>query len=150
MMNSLRQVTYCGLYCPLCAQCGRIPDQASALRTSMEREGYTYFGDAIPGFQAFWDFLTRLSNREQACTSCREGGGDPSCEIRTCARERNVVVCPLCADFPCERIETLARRYSTLIPEGRRLRTIGIDAWIAEQQQRVAAGVCYADIRLPG
>jgi hypothetical protein len=37
--GDLDQVTYCGLYCPLCAERGRIPRQASILKESMAKEG---------------------------------------------------------------------------------------------------------------
>jgi len=38
-MEKLEQVTYCGLYCGLCAQRNRIPQRARALRETMHKEG---------------------------------------------------------------------------------------------------------------
>ncbi|MEM3700357.1 MAG: hypothetical protein QXL57_05775 [Candidatus Bathyarchaeia archaeon] len=39
----LHHVTYCGLYCKLCAQQSRIPKQASQLKQSLHEEGFDDF-----------------------------------------------------------------------------------------------------------
>ena len=41
----------------------------------------------------------------------------------------------------------MAKGYPTLIPDGTRLREIGIDAWIEEQKARAETGFAYSDIR---
>lgn len=92
-MNALRFVTYCGLYCGLCAQRGRIPQQAKALRESMVKEGYEVWGKEFPGFNNFWKFLNDLCNPDQVCSGCRQEGGPPFCSIRKCAQERKVDIC---------------------------------------------------------
>ncbi len=55
--------------------------------------------------------------------------------------------CPFCADYPCSKVEALGERYPNLLADGKRLATIVIAAWIAEQEERARAGFCYADIR---
>lgn len=112
----------------------------------MAKEGWDRWGSEIPGFAPFWTFLTTLANLDKGC-SCRAGGGFPLCEIRPCARARTADVCPQCADYPCFKIEALGARYPNLIADGRRLATIGIADWVAEQEERKRAGFCYADIR---
>ncbi len=146
-MTDLTLVTYCGLYCPLCAQRGRIPHQASALRESMAKEGYDSWGSAIPGFQEFWAFLTRLSTPEGGCAGCRQGGGPPFCAIRRCAQARGVEVCPLCSEYPCERVQAIARGYPTLLADGQRMVEIGLERWIVEQEERAGTGFAYVDVR---
>lgn len=146
-MADLRLVTYCGLYCGLCAQCGRIPKQAAALRETMQREGWEFWGTEVPGFEVFWRFLGDLA-QSAARSSCREGVcGPPACAIRDCAQARGVDVCPFCVEYPCKRIEALAERYVMLLADGKRMRTIGLDRWIAEQEDRRSTGFVYADIR---
>lgn len=146
-MADMRLVTHCGLYCGLCAQCNRIPKQASALRETMQREGWESWGNEIPGFVAFWEFLGNLAEAE-AHSSCREGVcGPPSCAIRECARARSVEVCPFCEEYPCALIEALAERYVMLLADGKRMRQIGLERWIAEQEDRRSTGFVYADIR---
>lgn len=144
----MEQVSYCGLYCGLCAERARIPRQAAALRESMAQEGWPQWGHSIPGFSEFWRFLQKLET-EGGCPGCRAGGGPPGCRIRSCVKERGLDYCPGCPDYPCARIEAIGRAYPTLIADGLRLKQIGVDQWTAEQEERVRRGVVYADFRYP-
>jgi hypothetical protein len=147
-MTNLKLVTYCGLYCPLCAERGRIPQQAQALREAMQKEGWEFFGpEVLDDFAAFWRVLTSVADPEDGC-SCRDGrGGPPSCAIRKCARAKHADVCPFCEDYPCEHIRTLAKGYPTLIADGLRMKELGIEGWVHEQEERAKTGFAYCDIR---
>ena len=146
-MTDLSQVTYCGLYCGLCVTRNRMPRQAGELRETMRKEGWESWGQQVPGFNEFWSFLNGIADGEENC-SCRGGTCGPSfCSIRTCAPEKGVEVCPFCDEYPCYRIEGLAKGYVNLIADGYRMRLIGPDAWIAEQEQRRRTGFAYTDIR---
>ena len=146
----LEEVTYCGLYCGLCANRRRISQQAATLRQTLRGEGYDRGYIDIPGLQEvfaeFWTGLNRLA--DTPCPGCRAGGGDPGCAIRTCARERDVVTCPLCADYPCARLEAMCN-YPLLRADAQRLQKVGLERWMAEQEARAAAGFAYADVRFP-
>ncbi len=146
----LEEVAYCGLYCGLCASRRRIPDQAARLRRMLCREGYDQGYFDVPGlgevFQAFWEGLNRLA--DSPCRGCRNGGGDPACVVRTCAQERGVTVCPLCLEYPCQRLEAL-QHYPLLPTDASRLRYAGLEQWVAEQEARAANGFAYADVRSP-
>jgi hypothetical protein len=146
-MPDLEQVTYCGLYCGLCAARSRIPQRSRDLRDAMQKEGWNLWGADIPGFTGFWEFLGGLAEGESGCSCRGKDCGPPFCGIRKCARSRGVEVCAFCPDFPCHRIEGLAKGYVMLMADAARMREIGIEAWIAEQEVRRAAGVVYADIR---
>jgi hypothetical protein len=37
----------------------------------------------------------------------------PQCQIRACVQEKNHIRCIECAAFPCDRLQTLDRRYQT-------------------------------------
>jgi len=149
-MADLKYVTYCGLYCKLCAHIARMPGHARDLRDTMRKEGWEHYGEAVhPGFGEFWRILEHLAETDATCPGCRGGCGFPGCQIRTCARERAVDACPLCADYPCDHIGDLGRSYPTLIADGARMAEIGLDAWIAELEERRATGSAYADIRIP-
>ena len=149
-MADLKYVTYCGLYCRLCSNLARIPQQAAALRETLQKEGWEYWGQhALRGFAEFWDALERLSQSDNTCKGCREGCGDPECGIRKCARKKRVEVCSSCTQYPCHQIEALAKRYPNLIADGTRQRQIGIETWVEEQELRCRTGFCYADIRYP-
>lgn len=147
MTDKLKLVTYCGLYCDLCGQRARIAPQADALRESMAKEGYEFWGKEIAGFTDFWRFLTNLADPEKACPGCRQDGGPPFCTIRKCAREKGLELCVDCEEYPCRRIHAIAEGYPTLLSESKRIKKIGIDAWIEEQKQRAETGFAYVDIR---
>ena len=145
--DKLRLVTYCGLHCNLCSQRGRVPKQASALLETMRKEGWEYWGDSVPGFKDFWKFLDGMSTSEKTCPGCRQGGGPPFCGIRKCARGKALDLCIECKEWPCDRIKGLAAGYVSLIPDSERLKRIGVDKWLEEQEARAKTGFCYCDIR---
>ena len=148
-MPDLTQVTYCGLYCGLCSQRNRIPPRAGSLQEAMRKEGWNLWGNEIPGFKEFWSFLKGLAEAESRC-SCREGTcGPPFCGIRKCARKKGIEICTFCGDYPCHRIQGLAKGYMTLLADGRRMKEIGVEAWIQEQEERRKTGFAYVDIRGP-
>ena len=146
-MPDLRLITYCGLYCDLCSARSRIPKQAEALRDSMKKEGYEYWGHELPGFTEFWKFLNEHCDLNNSCPGCREGGGPPFCGIRKCAKKRGIEICAFCDDFPCEKVGGIIKGYPTIIHDAARMKEIGIDAWIDEQKARAQTGFAYVDIR---
>jgi len=147
-MNKLEEITYCGLYCGLCASRRRIPQQADRLRETLCQEGYDQGYCDIPGietvFPAFWEGLNLLA--DQLCPGCRAGGGDPGCAILACAIERKVYACPLCAEYPCSRLDIL-KNYPLRATDGQRMQVIGINQWADEQEERARRGFSYTDIR---
>jgi len=146
-VSDLSQVTYCGLYCGLCAQRNRIPLRGQELRDAMQKEGWHLWGQNVPGFPEFWTFLNGLVDSGPSC-SCRGGtGGPPFCGIRKCASERGVEICPFCDDYPCERILCLAKGYVTMLADAEHMKEVGIDTWIQEQEKRKDTGFAYVDIR---
>ncbi|MDD4870822.1 MAG: DUF3795 domain-containing protein [Kiritimatiellae bacterium] len=149
-MTDLKYVTYCGLYCRVCSMLTRIPQQASALQETLHTEGWERFGEyCLPEFKAFWSALTNLSKLEKTCQGCRGGCGDPGCEIRKCALAKNVTVCSACVEYPCHRIDVLAKNQPNLVEDGMRQQKVGLDKWIVEQEEKRQNGFCYIDVRHP-
>lgn len=149
-MDKLKYVTYCGLYCRLCANMARIPSQASALQQTLTKGGWEHFGqDYIPEFKNFWKALNNFSQMGTTCPGCRGGCGYPGCEIRKCAKQHKVDICSSCEKFPCKHIQKLAQKYPTLIADAQRQQKVGLDKWIEEQELRYRNGVCYADFCCP-
>jgi hypothetical protein len=153
--DKLRLVAHCGIYCGLCSSRNRMPQQAQALRQTMWNGGWDSLGREVKDFKEFWRFLDRISDPEKSCPGCRTAGAPPfcggpeSCDIRQCALGRKVELCVNCSDWPCARIERLGRTYVTLIADGRRLKKIGLDKWLKEQEARAETGFSYCDIRPP-
>lgn len=143
----MTQVTYCGFYCGLCAQCNRIPKRAEELRETMRKEGWDQWGNAFPEFKEFWSFLNGLVESKSRC-SCRGGTcGPPFCGIRKYAQQKGIEMCPFCDEYPCNRILGVAKGYVIMLADSARMKAIGIDAWIAEQEERHKTGFAYVDIR---
>lgn len=113
----------------------------------MIKEGYEYWGHDIPGFTPFWEFLSRLAVKNE--NNCRDNNcGFPQCPIRKCARQKKIDICIECDEYPCERFDFLIERYPTLIPGGKRMKEIGYDKWIEEQEEKLKTGFQYCDTRL--
>ena len=147
MMDELKLVTYCGLYCGLCSQINRTPILAGKLTAVMKKDGWDYWGHEIPKFTEFWEFLQQLAKKDENC-NCRNGNcGAPFCTIRKCAREKGIDLCVDCKEYPCRRIEGIAKGYPTLIADGKRIKEIGMEKWVKEQEERRASGFAYVDIR---
>lgn len=146
-MSNLKLVTYCGLYCSLCSQKNRIPKKAKELQDIMKKEGYEDWGGELPDFKEFWKFLKRLRKLEHS-GSCRDGKcGAPFCAIRKCAVKKGIDICVFCKEYPCNKIESIAKGYPTLLADGKRIKKIGINKWVKEQEERAKTGFCYVDIR---
>jgi hypothetical protein len=146
-MQDQEYLGYCGIYCELCSARTQIPERAGALMTSMRAADYEDFGPGLRDFEPFWRFLGELAQVGPE-TCCRtDGCGAPFCAIRKCARRREVTWCGECDDYPCDHVRTLARSEPAMLYDGQRLREIGMEAWLQEQQARKAAGFCYGDIR---
>jgi len=145
--EKLKLVAYCGLYCGLCSGHGRIPKLAAALVATLKQDEYDRWGLGSAEDRAFWKRLNKMTKTDpdKCCRTGKCGAG--FCAIRKCAKRRNVRVCPECEDYPCKRIHTLAASEATLLHDGGQIRKVGLDKWIAQQEQRTEAGFCYSDVR---
>lgn len=132
-------VTYCGLYCGLCDWHARLPQRAAALKESLERAEF-------PAPKPVQQFLQNLCQPGED-KRCRGGTCGGKCAIKKCAIGKGVTICAECGEFPCKHVKTLARSEPMLVHDGERIRKIGLDAWIEEQEQRKSRGFCYADVR---
>lgn len=133
---------YCGLYCENCGVKTKITPAASVLYGEMMKMGFDGVMEFIPGGGGFWTFLKGMVN-EGICTSCREGGGNPNCKIRICAREKGVEMCALCSEYPCERFDRYFIGYDTLKADNLLLREKGLDAWGKLQDERRSKNFTY-------
>jgi hypothetical protein len=146
----LKLVGYCGCYCGLCAVRSRFPKHAQQLQQTLHQEGMDYWFKYIPSmrtsFPVFWKFLEDLTKYE---CSCRSEGGPSTCKIRLCAKKKQVSTCPLCDEYPCALIENYTKIYPATIEDGKRLKEIGLEEWIKEQEERGKQGFIYAQSKIP-
>ena len=137
-MENRDYVAYCGLYCKLCQFTHRTAD---VLKRDLEHRHGDNFAKSAP---EFWKTLSGLAVEPKG--NCRNGGcnDDFPCGIRQCAKEKDVFTCPECELYPCTRIETLARGSAyNMIFDGHRMKEIGLEAWLQEQEERIRDGFHY-------
>ena len=134
----------CGLYCEHCAVKAKITPAANTLYQEMVQAGFADVIDYIPGGSGFWPFLESMASGG-LCASCKEGGGDPGCAIRICAREKGMEMCALCTEYPCLKFETFFQGYVECKQDNEILRTQGMEAWIVLQDDRLKRGYVYVN-----
>ncbi len=144
-MNS-KYICYCGLYCENCAVKVKVEPASKTLYEEMKKAGFEDVIHMIPDGDKFWSFLKGMVVGG-VCVSCKEGSGNPGCAIRICAKEKNVEICALCKDYPCDHFTVLEGLdgYPTLKYDNSVLREKGMDAWAKLQDGRRARGFTYAD-----
>lgn len=142
MKDSRAYLAHCGLYCRMCSIIATLPVLAAKLHENMKEEGWEYWGtEVFPEFGTFWKILTELSNKHETCPACIGGCGDPECKIRTCAQGKGLDVCAYCEEFPCKLLTDFSKMYPFILKNNERIKEIGIDAWLKEQDELVAKGV---------
>ena len=101
-----------------------------------------------PAFQHYTEFENVLNGFVKMfgeCPGCIKGGGDPSCAVRECCKQKAYATCAECADMEkCEKLQ----RYGPRALEGvRKIRVMGSDKWAEEMQKKIDAGYCYLNER---
>ena len=137
-----KYTTYCGLYCENCAVKVKIEPAARTLQEEMKKAGFDEVVQFIPGGDKFWSFLKGMVDNG-ICTSCKEGGGNPGCAVRVCAKEKNVEMCALCESYPCEKFAPFFEGYPVLKHDNLLLREKGLEAWAKLQDERMEKGFVY-------
>ena len=140
---------YCGLCCTHCAVKVKVEPAAKILYDEMKSAGFEEIISFIPGGEGFWSFLKGMTEDEPyegICGYCREGGGNPGCALRICAKEKCVEMCALCEDYPCDKFADFLKMtvgYLVLEHDNALLREKGWEAWSMLQDERQEKGFIY-------
>lgn len=122
----------------------KIEPAAKVLYDEMKKAGFEEVIDFIPGGIGFWSFLKNMAE-EGMCISCKDGSADPACAVRICATEKNIEICALCEDYPCEKFNNHFGAHSILKQDNVLFREEGIHTWAKLQDERLARGFTYTD-----
>ncbi len=141
-----KYMCYCGLYCENCATKAKVEPAAQVLYKEMKKAGFEDIVQFIPDGNAFWNFLKSMAE-EGTCKSCQGGSGNPGCEIRKCATEKDVKMCALCEHYPCEKFAGFFENYPMLKDDNALLRDKGIDVWAKLQDERKTKGYTYSETK---
>ena len=143
-----KYICYCGLYCENCSVKAKIGPASKVLYDEMKKAGFEEVINFIPGGEGFWPFLKNMAENGM-CVSCIEGGGDPECAIRKCAKEKKAEVCALCENYPCGTIAKFLEQNPGYKKDNDLLREKGMEAWGNLQDERKAKGFTYQDLKNP-
>jgi hypothetical protein len=137
------QACYCGLYCENCAVKVKVEPAAKVLYNEMQQLGFEEIMSFFPDGDKFWSFLKGMST-EGVCISCKAGSGNPGCKVRLCAKEKNVEMCALCENYPCDLFADFFQGYPMLEHDNSILRNCGWEAWGKLQNERKTKGFGFA------
>lgn len=108
---------YCGLDCEHCfSHEGKIADLARDLRKELRKAGFFKKAEGMSDISFFASFKNYPQCYEVLgtmvklrCKSiCRDGGGNPFCNIRKCCKKNNIEGCWLCDEFEsCKKLDFL-------------------------------------------
>ncbi len=149
MSNSTSLVGYCGLYCGACGiHQGAFKERVEQLRSIIKRYGFDKFMPELaewePAFKHYKEFesvLDGLVKMFGSCPGCLEGGGDPECKVRECAKQKGYTTCAECNEAStCEKLKPYFNQ-ETL----ERIREIGVASWAEEMDKKVRSGFSYLE-----
>ena len=101
-------IAYCGLNCERCQRnFTDIREKAEALVEAMNRVNFSEIAKVIPFMNfKYKRFLKVIEFVSHKCPGCRNGGGNPFCGIRKCAKKKNYFTCAECEQL-CKRFNML-------------------------------------------
>jgi len=147
--NSRNLVGFCSLYCGACGiYQGKIKEAVDNLRKVIT----VYELDKVMPELAKWEpafkhypemesIMNGLIKLFGECLGCKAGGGDPECATRKCAKQKEYATCAECETMEtCEKLQKIG---SETLEGLRKIKTMGIDKWAEETQEKVDAGYCY-------
>ena len=83
------------------------------------------------------------------CEGCRgplDVHWSPECKMMLCAKKRGLEYCFLCEDFPCANVNEFssdgASHHKRTIENLKRMKEIGVEAWIEEQKTKGQCVLC--------
>ena len=137
-----RQYGICGIYCGQCPSGnGRVRFMAEELKRLVDTTRYEWVSQVVKSF-SLDEFRKGLEWFSQAqCPMCLNGGGAP-CENRKCAPAKKLQSCLQCDEYlTCKKTEYQMDVYPFVRENHSRVKEIGFQKHLEEEQERTKAGV---------
>lgn len=116
-------IAYCGLYCGACS-----------FKVAFESDNYEH----VLRMPAQYDHLKNAPL--EFCPGCRLDNQCGDCDIRDCAKSKNIDYCGSCFEFPCEKLEKFNAdgkpHHAESISNLKLLREIGETKWLELQEEK--------------
>jgi len=139
MTDKYDLIAYCGLYCGECAfHKGEVADMSRDLRKKLREVKFAGIAEGIsPFFKAFKDYprcyeVLGAMVKLRCGKACRQGGANPGCKIRICAKKKNYTGCWECDAFEtCAKLDFLKPIHGEANKKNmRKIRKSGIDEFL--------------------
>lgn len=131
----------CGICCADCipshGELHSLVERLEKLLAELQFDLYAqYKAERIPGFKDYPLFLSMLRRIGQLhCPTCRQGGGNPQCDIRPCAAEKGVAGCWDCGKRSgCSRLDRLRAVHPHLEENLDLIARLGPEKWFGERK----------------
>ncbi len=111
MVNN-EDIAYCGLNCDECKQWfSKVGKAIQQVNEILQERNFDEISKAIPFMKIKYLGYKKISNffLGETCPGCRDGGGNPFCKIRKCARKNSFSTCAECSDIYCKKFEGLLK-----------------------------------------
>ena len=115
--TNIENIAYCGLYCAECPNhTGILADMARDLRKELRTYRFDKTAELLSSYPFFKTFekypdcyeVLGAIVKMRCGRSCRNGGGNPTCKIRNCARKKQLNGCWECSEFEvCTKFDFL-------------------------------------------
>ena len=142
-------VGYCGLYCKACGiNQGKIKAAVDNLHGLVASYGFDKIMPELaqwePRFNHYKEFeqvMNGLVKMFGDCPGCLQGGGDPNCKVRSCAKQKDYRTCTECSE--AEKCDKLApyQNYFNIALKG--IKQDGITKFAEEMQKKVDEGYTH-------
>jgi len=145
-------VSYCGLYCNACGiRQQKIKTAVNNLRDIIAAYGFDKIMPELakwePSFKHYNEFdqvMNGLVKLFGDCPGCVDGGGDPNCKVRSCAKQKGYRTCAECSEAEtCENLAPYRKGYKGLTPALQNIRKNDINKYAEEMEKKVAKGYSY-------
>lgn len=106
-----------------------IQDSDSVSEHTRQTTDYKEFRKAL-------GFFSKLEGWPICLKGCKQGDGNPECEIRNCCMERKLDLCFECSQFPCDKVKGNERMVKT----ASEYKKLGREKWLCLQVKKVQNG----------
>ncbi len=140
--NQYDGIAYCGLYCHECPNhTGIIADMARDLRKELRNYRFDKTAELLSSISFFKTFkkypecyeVLGAMVKMRCGRTCKNGGGNPGCKIRLCAKKKGFDGCWECSDFEsCTKLAYLEGNHGkAYIKNLRAIKKKGIEEFLA-------------------
>jgi hypothetical protein len=137
--NVRNQIGFCGIWCGSCLGGNDALQELTRKYEQIIKRGQSAIEKHASKEFNFNQFMKGLAciKAMQLCPGCKNGGGNPTCEIRICALKKNVTNCSQCnALTDCKNFESLEETNPKIKEDLKKIKNVDhkklIEKWTSE------------------